>query len=120
MALNEEIQARMKRLRASSGLTALLTISVAALGCADASASRSGSADSKTAATPRPASDRISMAEFKKLYSANEVVVIDVRSQDAYLGGHIPGALSMPEETLNGPVAEKLKKMGKPIAAYCS
>ena len=32
----------------------------------------------------------------------------------------IPGALSIPEETLNGPVAEKLKKMGKPIATYCS
>ncbi len=110
----------MKPIRASSGLTALLTISVAALGCADASAKKAAGADSKTAASPMPASDRISMAEFKKLNSANKVVVIDVRSQDAYLGGHIPGALSMPEETLNGPVAEKLKKMGKPIATYCS
>lgn len=110
----------MKPITASSGLTALLTISLAALGCADASARRAGGADSKTAGAPLPASDRISMAEFKKLYSANGVVVIDVRSQDAYRGGHIPGALSMPEETLNGPVAEKLKKMGKPIATYCS
>lgn len=103
-----------------AALTALLTISLAALGCADASAKRSAGADSKPAAAPMPASDRISMAEFKKFYSADEVVVIDVRSQDAYQGGHIPGALSMPEETLNGPVAEKLKKMGKPIATYCS
>mgnify|MGYP003382087294 CR=1 FL=1 len=103
-----------------AGLTALLTLSLAALGCADARANRGGVDDSKPAAAPMPASDRISMAEFKKLYSANELVVIDVRSQDAYLGGHIPGALSIPEETLNGPVAEKLKKMGKPIATYCS
>ena len=110
----------MKPITASSGLTALLTISLTALGCADASAKKGGVDDSKTAAAPMPASDRISMAEFKKLYSANEVVVVDVRSHDAYLGGHIPGALSMPEETMNGPVAEKLTKMGKPIATYCS
>jgi phage shock protein E len=103
-----------------AGLTALLTLSLAALGCADASANKGGVDDSKAAAAPTPASDRVSMAEFKKLYSANEVVVVDVRSQDAYLGGHIPGALSIPEETINGPVAEKLKKMGKPIATYCS
>ena len=103
-----------------AGLAALLTISLTALGCADASAKRAADADSKTATTPMPASDRISMAEFKKLYSANEVVVVDVRSHDAYLGGHIPGALSMPEETVNEPVAEKLKKLGKPIATYCS
>ncbi len=111
------MEARTER---RAALTALLTISVAALGCAEASAKRAGDADSKTAAAPMPASDRISMAEFKKLYSANGVVVVDVRSQDAYQGGHIPGALSIPEETLNGPVAEKLKKMGKPIATYCS
>jgi len=111
------MEARTER---RAALTALLTISVAALGCADASANRAAGAETKPVAASTPASDRISMAEFKKLYSANELVVIDVRSQDAYLGGHIPGALSIPEETLNGPVAEKLKKMGKPIATYCS
>jgi 3-mercaptopyruvate sulfurtransferase SseA len=106
--------------RRAGWTVALVTLSLAALGCADAGASRGSGAESKTAAAPMPASDRISMAEFKKLHSANGVVVIDVRSQDAYQGGHIPGALSMPEETLDGPAAEKLKKMGKPIATYCS
>lgn len=60
------------------------------------------------------------MAEFKKLLAGNDVVVIDVRSSDSYLAGHIPGALSMPEETLNAAIAEKLKRTGKPVATYCS
>lgn len=103
-----------------AGLTAALTICLAALGCAEARASKASGQDSKSAAAPMPKSDRISMAEFKKLYASNDVVVVDVRSHDAYQGGHVPGALSMPEETLNAAVAEKLKKMGKPIATYCS
>ena len=69
---------------------------------------------------PMPKTDRISMAEFKKLLAANNVVIVDVRSVDAYAGGHIPGALSMPEETLDAKSAEKLKRMGKPVATYCS
>jgi len=60
------------------------------------------------------------MAEFKKLVAANNVTIVDVRGNDAYIGGHIPGALSIPEETINEAVAEKLKKMGKPVATYCS
>ena len=67
-----------------------------------------------------PKTDRMTMAEFKKLLAANEVVVIDVRSADSYAAGHIPGALSVPLETITPALAEKLKKMGKPIATYCS
>jgi 3-mercaptopyruvate sulfurtransferase SseA len=67
-----------------------------------------------------PKSDRMEMAAFKDLWKKGEVVVIDVRSQDAYQGGHIPGALSMPEDTLNAAAAEKLKRLGKPIATYCA
>jgi 3-mercaptopyruvate sulfurtransferase SseA len=71
-------------------------------------------------AVAMPKTDRMSMADFKKLQAAGEVVIIDVRSTDSYALGHIPGALSMPEESLTAPVAEKLKRMGKPIATYCS
>lgn len=69
---------------------------------------------------PMPRSDRMPMAYFKDLLKKGEVVVLDVRSIDSYSTGHIPGALSMPEETLTPAVAEKLKRMGKPIATYCS
>ena len=72
------------------------------------------------AKVPMPKTDRMAMAEFKKLLAAGDVVVIDVRSADSYAAGHIPGALSIPEETINSALAEKLKRMGKPIATYCS
>ena len=72
------------------------------------------------ASVAMPRTDRIAMADFKKLLATNGVVVIDVRSTDAYAAGHIPGALSVPEETITSVLAEKLKKMGKPIATYCS
>ena len=72
------------------------------------------------ASAPMPQSDRIAMADFKKLLATGDVVVIDVRSSDSYAAGHIPGALSIPEDTINAAIAEKLKRMGKPIAAYCS
>jgi 3-mercaptopyruvate sulfurtransferase SseA len=73
-----------------------------------------------TAGVAMPSSDRMPMAEFKKLLASGNVVVIDVRPNGAYVGGHIPGALSMPEDTLTSATAEKLKRMGRPIATYCS
>jgi phage shock protein E len=62
---------------------------------------------------------RISQKEFKKLSQAGEITVIDVRDAGSYAAGHIPGALLMPEETLEKHVAE-LKASKKPIVAYCS
>ena len=99
---------------------AVLALSLAAPGSAQTNADKPGTAVPTSAAVPMPKTDRMPMAEFKKLLATNDVVVIDVRSNDAYLGGHIPGALSMPEETLTAATAEKLKRMGKPIATYCS
>ena len=62
---------------------------------------------------------RISLAELKKLQATNSVVVIDVRAQSSYEEGHIPGAISMPLETLASRVAD-LKRFDKPVVAYCS
>ncbi len=92
---------------------ALLTLAVAPHAFAQAKAGT-------PAAVAMPRTDRMPMADFKKLLAANDVVVIDVRSADSYAAGHIPGALSIPEETITSALAEKLKKMGKPIATYCS
>jgi phage shock protein E len=95
---------------------ALLAASLGALSLAQGGGGKAGT----TASASMPKTDRMTMAEFKKLAAANAVVIVDVRSLDAYVSGHIPGALSIPEETINASVAEKLKKMGKPVATYCS
>ncbi len=102
-----------------AALASLMALTLAGFGCAEAKADKPAE-QTAAAGAPMPKSDRMSMADFKKLYEAGSVVVVDVRSNDAYLGGHIPGALSIPEATINEAVAEKLKKMGKPIATYCS
>jgi len=93
----------------------LLAFSLAAMSRGQAKGDKPGAAEA-----PMPKTDRIAMSQFKKLLAANNVVIIDVRSADAYAAGHIPGALSMPEEGLTSAAAEKLKRMGKPIATYCA
>ncbi|MEO8501479.1 MAG: rhodanese-like domain-containing protein [Vicinamibacteria bacterium] len=85
---------------------------------ARAQTSEAGPAGAATVAMPK--GDRMTMADFKKLFAAGDVVVIDVRAADSYVAAHIPGALSIPEESINQALAEKLKRMGKPIATYCS
>jgi predicted sulfurtransferase len=106
----------MKPVKICVAGAALLALFVAPRAFAQAKAEKPGAA----AAVAMPRTDRIAMADFKKLLATNDVVVIDVRAADAYAAGHIPGALSVPENTITPALAEKLKKMGKPIAAYCS
>ena len=105
----------MKREKTTLAAVALLAVSLAAPAGAQAKTDKPA-----TATVPMPKTDRMPMIEFKRLLAAGEVVVIDVRPGGAYVGGHIPGALSMPEDTIDAAVAEKLRRMGKPIATYCS
>ena len=106
----------MKPVKFCVAAAAVLAVTVAPHAFAQVKADKPATA----ASVAMPKTDRIAMADFKKLLATNDVVVIDVRSADAYAAGHIPGALSVPEETITAALAEKLKKMGKPIATYCS
>ncbi|HUG51975.1 MAG TPA: rhodanese-like domain-containing protein [Vicinamibacteria bacterium] len=65
------------------------------------------------------AAGRVGLAEMKKDLDAGKVVVIDVRSAEAYRAGHIPGSLNVPLNTLDEHVA-RLKAARKPIVAYCA
>ena len=74
------------------------------------------------AAVATPASiviDRVTVDELKKLIEADKVVVLDVRSADAYRESHIPGSVSTPLAELDKHV-EKLKSAKKAIVAYCT
>jgi 3-mercaptopyruvate sulfurtransferase SseA len=62
---------------------------------------------------------RITLDEFKKLLESDSIVVLDVRSLESYREGHIPGAISMPSDSVTSRVNE-LKGFKKPIVAYCS
>jgi len=62
---------------------------------------------------------RIPFVRFKQLREQGEIAVIDVRSEEEYESGHIPGATWISLEKI-GEHVEGLRKFGKPIATYCS
>lgn len=61
---------------------------------------------------------RIAIAEAKALVDGGEAVFLDVRQAEAYKGGHIVGALPMPEAEIPSRAATLPK--GKKIITYCS
>ena len=82
-----------------------------------------------SAASPSPATDdeaaianpdlRIAFDTFKTRRAENAIVVVDVRSEDEFLAGHIPGATWIPFSRLTEQLAQ-LRARGKPIVTYCS
>jgi precorrin-6B methylase 2 len=62
---------------------------------------------------------RIAFDAFKKQRADGSVVVLDVRSEEEYLAGHIPGALWTELSDLESHV-EQLRILQKPIVTYCS
>ena len=64
---------------------------------------------------------RIPVDEFKRLAAEGKVLVVDVRDQDSYLDGHLPGAILLPlEEIVDGKGAERLRGEPRVIVTYCS
>ena len=63
---------------------------------------------------------QISQEEAKEMMDNQEVIILDVREQDEYDGGHIPGAVLLPvgtinEETAAGVIPEK----DATVLVYC-
>ena len=94
-----------------SVLTVVLTVVLAA-GLAGGAAAQVTNAE--LAAVPR-----ISLAEFKKLHAARQILPIDVRDPHAYENGHIPGAVNVSFVDVEI-MANRLLKEPKPIVAYCA
>jgi len=67
---------------------------------------------------PFPDVPRISISDTKARFDDNSAVIIDVRSADAYLESHIPNALSLPEEDIEGRANEL--SMDAEILLYCT
>jgi 3-mercaptopyruvate sulfurtransferase SseA len=72
-----------------------------------------------TASTPYPdGARRVTIDELEALIKDGKVFVLDVRTQDSYDAGHIPGAKLIPA----GEVQNHLKELprDKTIVTYCS
>lgn len=69
---------------------------------------------------------RITQQEFKRLFAAKNVVIVDTRIADVFEMGHIPGALRLPlEGRLTWPdeyekTVQILLKTKKPVVTYCA
>lgn len=58
--------------------------------------------------------------EAAPLLEAENVIVLDVRTQEEYDGGHLPGAVCLPAETLtDGDLSVLLPDKQAPLVVYC-
>ena len=63
---------------------------------------------------------QISQEEAKKMMDTQEVIVLDVREQDEYDSGHIPGAVLLPVGTINEETASAvIPEKDDTILVYC-
>jgi 3-mercaptopyruvate sulfurtransferase SseA len=62
---------------------------------------------------------RVTVDDLKKLMASDKVLVLDVRSAEAYKEAHIPGSISVPLGEIDTHV-EKLKTAKKDIVTYCT
>jgi hypothetical protein len=65
-----------------------------------------------------PGAPEMPLAEALARRDRGEAVLIDVRSREAYVRGHIPGALNIPAYEIDGQAVE-IRRMGKQPILYC-
>ena len=63
---------------------------------------------------------QISQEEAKEMMDTQEVIILDVREQDEYDGGHIPGAVLLPVGTIaEDTAAAVIPEKDSTILVYC-
>lgn len=62
----------------------------------------------------------ITMAEAKEVFgSAGDYIILDVRREDEFAEGHIPGAICIPNESISDKEIALLPNKDKVIYVYC-
>ena len=63
---------------------------------------------------------QITQEEAKEMMDAQEVIILDVREQDEYDSGHIPGAVLLPVGTIDeDTAAEVIPGKDSTVLVYC-
>ena len=63
---------------------------------------------------------QITQEKAKEMMDTQEVIILDVREQDEYDGGHIPGALLLPVGTIDETTAaEVIPEKDSTVLVYC-
>lgn len=62
----------------------------------------------------------VSMHDIVKIMNENtNYIILDVRTVSEYNDGHIPNAICIPNETINGDIIDKLPNKEQLILIYC-
>lgn len=64
----------------------------------------------------------VELSTFKKFFDARAAAIVDARDKEEYVGGHVPGAESIPFDDLfsNPSLLDNFKPGDRPIICYCS
>lgn len=63
---------------------------------------------------------KITSSEAKEIIdNDNNVIIVDVRTNDEYATGHIEGAICIPNETISNQVSDLLPDKDQEILVYC-
>lgn len=62
---------------------------------------------------------QIAVDAVARLVRARDALILDVRPRDAYAGGHLPGAVSMPLGEISRRAFEFAAYRSKPVVVYC-
>lgn len=63
---------------------------------------------------------QISQEEAKEMMDTQDVIILDVREQDEYDSGHIPGAVLLPVDTIDEETAaEVIPEKDSTVLVYC-
>lgn len=63
---------------------------------------------------------KISSSEAKKIIDDdNSVIIVDVRTNDEYVNGHIEGAICIPNETISKQISDLIPDKDQEILVYC-
>ena len=63
---------------------------------------------------------QITKEEAKEMMNSQEVIILDVREQDEYDSGHIPGAVLLPVGTIDETTAaEMIPEKDSTVLVYC-
>lgn len=93
-----------------------LLIALVAVGCAK----DSGSSEEPSETAPKSGYTQISQEEAKEMMKKDDGhVVVDVRTEEEYVEGHIPGAILVPNESIGVNQLEKLSDYDQIILIYC-
>lgn len=94
------------------GLTLLLTLTFFLASCAPSTTNSSE--------TPTPSAyHKITAEDAKAMMDKEDVLVLDVRTQEEYDEGHIPNTILLPNETIDDTPAELLPETDQTILVYC-